>query len=154
VEVYARVRRAVLVEGRSRRAVAREFGLARKTIRKMLEYSLPPGYQRQRPVRRPKLGPWLGVIDAILKDDKTRPARQRHTAKRIFERAERRTRVLRRLHHRQGLCARRGTAQPGDVRAVGTSARRGAGRFRRSAGCDRGSRTEGALPGDGLSALG
>src|SRR5436305_2455023 len=86
VEVYARVRRAVLVEGRSRRAVAREFGLARKTIRKMLEYSLPPGYQRQWPVRRPKLGPWLGVIDAILKDDKSRPARQRHTAKRIFER--------------------------------------------------------------------
>src|SRR5208282_2346964 len=71
VELYARVRRAVLVEGKSRRAVAREFdlhpiapragavgtpGLARKTVRKMLEYSLPPGYQRQQPVRRPKLG--------------------------------------------------------------------------------------------------
>ena len=27
VEIYARVRRAVLVEGKSRRAVAREFGL-------------------------------------------------------------------------------------------------------------------------------
>jgi transposase len=38
VEIYARVRRAVLVEGKSRRAVAREFGLARKTINKMLEY--------------------------------------------------------------------------------------------------------------------
>ena len=86
VELYARVRRAVLVEGRSRRAVAREFGLARKTIDKMLRYSVPPGYQRQLPIRRPKLGPWLGVIDAILKDDKTRPAKQRHTAKRIFER--------------------------------------------------------------------
>jgi transposase len=43
VELYARVRRAVLVEGQSRRAAAREFGLARKTINKMLEYSLPPG---------------------------------------------------------------------------------------------------------------
>ena len=86
MELYARVRRAVLVEGRSRRAVAREFGLARKTIDKMLRYSVPPGYQRQLPIRRPKLGPWLGVIDAILKDDKTRPAKQRHTAKRIFER--------------------------------------------------------------------
>ena len=86
VELYARVRRAVLVEGRSRRAVAREFGLARKTIDKMLRYSVPPGYQRQLPVRRPKLGPWLGVIDAIVKDDKTRPPKQRHTAKRIFER--------------------------------------------------------------------
>jgi transposase len=86
VEMYARVRRAVLVEGKSRRAVAREFGLARKTIRKMLEYSLPPGYRRQKPIRRPKLGPRLGVIDAILEDDKQRPKKQRHTAKRIFER--------------------------------------------------------------------
>jgi transposase len=86
VEIYGRVRRAVLVEGRSRRAVAREFGISRKTVDKMLRYSVPPGYQRQQPARRPKLGPWLGVIDAILKDDKTRPAKQRHTAKRIFER--------------------------------------------------------------------
>ena len=51
VELYARVRRAVLVEGMSRRAAAREFGLARKTVSKMLEYSAPPGYQRQQPVR-------------------------------------------------------------------------------------------------------
>jgi len=86
VELYARVRRAVLVDGKSRRAVAREFGLARKTIGKMLEYSVPPGYQRQKPVLRPKLGPWLGVIDAILEDDKQRPHKQRHTAKRIFDR--------------------------------------------------------------------
>jgi transposase len=86
VELYARVRRAVLVEGRSRRAVAREFGLARKTVSKMLEFSVPPGYQRQRPVNRPKLGPWQGVIDAILEEDKQRPRKQRHTAKRIFER--------------------------------------------------------------------
>ena len=58
MELYARVRRAALVEGKSQRTVAREFGLARKTVRKMLAYSVPPGYQRQQPVRRPKLGPW------------------------------------------------------------------------------------------------
>jgi transposase len=52
----------------------------------MLAYAVPPGYQRQQPIRRPKLGPWLGVIDAILADDKQRPAKQRHTAKRIFDR--------------------------------------------------------------------
>jgi transposase len=86
VELYGRVRRAVLVEGRSQRAVAREFGIARKTIQKMLRYSVPPGYRRQQAVKRPKLGPWLGVIDAILEEDKTQPAKQRHTAKRIFER--------------------------------------------------------------------
>jgi transposase len=86
VELYGRVRRAVLVEGRSQRTVAREFGISRKTIQKMLRYAVPPGYQRQQAVKRPKLGPWLGVIDAILDEDRTRPAKQRHTAKRIFER--------------------------------------------------------------------
>src|SRR5271167_5036299 len=77
VELYARVRRAVLIEGMSRRAAAQEFGLARKTVGKMLEYSLPPGYRRQMPIKRPKLGPWQGAIDAILEDDKQRPRKQR-----------------------------------------------------------------------------
>ena len=86
MELYARVRRAVLVEGRSEREVAREFGLARETVRKMLRHSVPPGYRRKEPAQRPKLGPWLGVIDAILEDDKSKPAKQRHTAKRIFDR--------------------------------------------------------------------
>jgi len=86
VELYGRVRRAVLVEGRSQRAVALEFGVSRDSVRKMLRYSIPPGYQRQQPVRRPRLGPWIGVIDAILEDDRQRPAKQRHTAKRILDR--------------------------------------------------------------------
>ena len=86
MEIYGRVRRAVRVEGKSQRAVAREFGLSRDTIRKMLQYAVPPGYQRQQPIKRPKLGPWLGVIDAIVEDDKQRPPKQRHTAKRIFDR--------------------------------------------------------------------
>jgi hypothetical protein len=51
----------------------------------MLQHAVPPGYQRQQPIKRPKLGPWMGVIDAILEDDKQRPAK-RHTAKRIFDR--------------------------------------------------------------------
>ncbi len=86
MEIYGRVRRAVRVEGKSQRAVAREFGLSRETVRKILEYAVPPGYQRQQPIKRPKLGPWLGVIDAILNDDKQRPVKQWHTSKRIFER--------------------------------------------------------------------
>jgi transposase len=86
VEIYGRVRRAVRVEGKSQRAVAMEFGLSRDTARKMLQYAVPLGYQHQQLIRRPKLEPWLGVIDAILKDDKQRPIKERHTAKRIFER--------------------------------------------------------------------
>jgi len=86
VDIYGRIRRAVLVEGRSQRAVAREFGISRDSVRKMLRFSVPPGYQRQQPIKRPKLDPLLGVINTILAEDKARPAKQRHTAKRIFER--------------------------------------------------------------------
>ena len=66
IEIYGRVRRAVRVEGRGQCAVAREFGLSRETVRKMLQFAVPPGYQRQQPIKRPKLDPWLGIIDAIL----------------------------------------------------------------------------------------
>jgi hypothetical protein len=86
VEIYAAVRRFVFVEGRSRREAARVFGLSRDTISKMCRYSAPPGYVRSKAPERPKLGPLVPVIDAILEADKTAPPKQRHTAKRIFER--------------------------------------------------------------------
>jgi transposase len=70
VEVYARVRRAVQVDGMSVRQAAREFGLSRKTIRKMLQFSLPPGYERKKPVLRPKLGPWEANSNARVFADR------------------------------------------------------------------------------------
>ena len=63
VDVYLRVRRAVMVDGMSMREAARVFGLHRDTVRKMLAYSVPPGYRRQTPPKRPKLEPFTGVID-------------------------------------------------------------------------------------------
>ena len=86
VDVYLRVRRAVMVEGMSVREASRVFGLHRDTVRKMLAYSAPPGYRRKGPPHRPKLEPFTGVIDRILDDDHRVPRKQRHTAKRIFER--------------------------------------------------------------------
>ena len=83
---YAAVRRFVFVEGHSEREAARVFGLARKTIGKMCKFSGPPGYLRSKPVERPRLGPFIGAIDAILVADKLAPPKQRHTAKRIFQR--------------------------------------------------------------------
>lgn len=44
MELYGRVRRAVLVEGRSQRAVAREFGISRNMVGKMLRYAVPRGF--------------------------------------------------------------------------------------------------------------
>jgi transposase len=86
VEVYAAVRHFVFIEGNSRREAARVFGLSRETVSKMCRFSLPPGYTRTKPVKKPKLGTLLPVIDAILEADGTAPSKQRHSAKRIFER--------------------------------------------------------------------
>src|SRR5215472_10118853 len=86
VELYAQVRRAVYVEGISQREAARRFGIDPRTVAKMLVFSVPPGYRRSRPPARPKLDPFTGIIDAILVADEGRPRKQRHTAKRLFER--------------------------------------------------------------------
>ena len=86
VDLYVRVRRACMVEGMSSREAARVFGVHRDTVRKMLEHSVPPGYRRQSPPRRPKLDPYRGVIDRILEEDRSLPKKQRHTAKRIYDR--------------------------------------------------------------------
>jgi transposase len=52
----------------------------------MCRFSAPPGYVRTKPPGKPKLGPLIPVIDAILAADVTAPPKQRHTAQRIFER--------------------------------------------------------------------
>ena len=80
MELYARVRRAVSVEGLSRREAARRFGIDPRTVAKMLAFSVPPGYRRSKPPVRPKLDPFTGVIDRILEEDKRRPAKQQHTS--------------------------------------------------------------------------
>lgn len=69
MEVYAAVQRFVFIEGNSRQEAARGFGLSRETVLKMCRFSLPPGYTRTKPVAKPKLGPLLPVIAAILDAD-------------------------------------------------------------------------------------
>ena len=86
VELYARVRHAVQIQGMSRRAAAEQFGIDPRTVAKMLKFSVPPGYVRTKPPLRPKLDAFTGVIDTILAADKDLPKKQRHTSKRIFER--------------------------------------------------------------------
>ena len=86
VDLYRRVRLACHHDGLSQREAARRFGIDRKTVGKILKHSVPPGYQREKPPKRPKLDPYTGIIDQILADDKVQPKKQRHTSRRIFER--------------------------------------------------------------------
>ena len=83
---WTEIRRRVLVEGVSRRQILRETGMHRQTLKKILEHSEPPGYRQQQPRPRKKLGAFLERIKQILKDDQAMPRKQRHTAKRIWER--------------------------------------------------------------------
>ena len=69
VELYAAVRLAVVEEGLSHHEAGRRFGIDRRTVKKMLSYSAPPGYRRTKPVRRPKLDGFTGIVDAILEAD-------------------------------------------------------------------------------------
>ena len=83
VELYAWIRRAVMADGVSRRDAAKQFGVHRNTISKMLQFSIPPGYRR-RAVSK-KLGPQMAWIDAILEGERSVHKKQRHTARRIFD---------------------------------------------------------------------
>ncbi len=86
VELYAGIRRAVMVDGLSRREAAKRFGVHRNTITKMLQFSVPPGYRRRERPASKKLGPYMSWIDKVLEDDRSVHKKQRHTAHRIFER--------------------------------------------------------------------
>jgi hypothetical protein len=77
VELYGRVRHACHVEGLSQREAARRFGIHRGTVRKMLTFSVPPGYRRTKPPPRPKLEAFTAIIDALLEADRTAPPKQR-----------------------------------------------------------------------------
>ena len=83
---WTEIRRKVLVEGASKRSICRDYGLGWWTLEKILTHSEPPGYRVTTRRHKPKLGDFLVVIDGILEADKDAPRKQRHTARRIFER--------------------------------------------------------------------
>src|ERR1700730_12742375 len=86
MEKWAEIRRRVLVDGQSKRSTCREFAIHWDTLQKILGHPEPSGYRRAGPRPKHKLAPFLPVIHQTLKDDRKAPRKQRHTARRIFER--------------------------------------------------------------------
>ena len=82
---WTRVRQKVLREKQSKRSVMREEGLHWETLEKMLAHSQPPGYRRKKRRER-KIDPYVSWIEEVLKADRNAPRKQRHTARRIYER--------------------------------------------------------------------
>ena len=86
VDLYGRVRHAVLIDGMSSRKRRGYLELIHAPSPRCWRFSFPPGYRRSQPVRRPKLDAFTGISDQTLEADKVVPKKQRHTSKRIFER--------------------------------------------------------------------
>ena len=86
VEKYEKVRRKILIDGVSQNTVSKELHHSKKTIRKMLEHPVPPEFNRKEPHKRHVVGPFEDVITFWLQTDKKIHKKQRHHAKKVFER--------------------------------------------------------------------
>ena len=83
---WTEIRLEVLRGERSKREILRREGIHWETLKKILEHSEPPGYRMKRSRPKPKIGAYLEHIAQIIEEDKALPKKQRHTAKRIYER--------------------------------------------------------------------
>ena len=84
IDQWRHVRRRILEEGTPKKQIARETGVGRRTINKMLLHKHPPGY-RPRPPRYPKLGSHVDTIDRLLRDADLSPQDTALTIRDIVE---------------------------------------------------------------------
>lgn len=85
VEQFEGIRRDYRLEGLSIRELSRRHGVHRRTVRQALTSAVPPA--RKAPDREaPALGPWEATIRGWLKADLGVPRKQRHTARRVWQR--------------------------------------------------------------------
>ena len=85
MELFERIRRDHREEGVSIRTLARRHDVHRRTVRQALASALPPP-RRVPPRPAPALDPWKAIIDGWLTEDLSAPRKQRHTARRVWQR--------------------------------------------------------------------
>jgi len=95
MEKWVEIRRKVLANEASKRAICREYKLHWDTLQRILTYAEPPKCVQKQPREKPKIGKFLPIIREILESDQKVHRKQRHTAKRLFEQ-------LRDVHHYEG----------------------------------------------------
>lgn len=85
MEQFERIRRDARDEGLSIRALAAKHKVHRRTVRQALADATPP--QRRTPQREaPVLGPHVALVRRWLIADEEVPRKQRHTARRVWQR--------------------------------------------------------------------
>ena len=89
VDTIGKVRRAHFVQGKKIKAIAREFRLARNTVRDIVRAGATPGATERQYVRKdqplPLLGAHVAALDKMLADNAAKPKRERLTYQRMFE---------------------------------------------------------------------
>ncbi|AHI27425.1 Integrase, catalytic region (plasmid) [Komagataeibacter xylinus E25] len=85
VETIGKIRRAHFVEGTAIKAICRDLGISRQTVRKVIRSGQTSfDYHRERQPL-PRIGPWEGRLCALLEENVARPARERLSLIRLFE---------------------------------------------------------------------
>jgi len=85
MDEYEFIRTGYRVYGKNISELSRITGHSRNTIKKAIKGE-PWGYKERKHQAFPVLGPYMGVIDRWLEGDRGQPKKQRHTARRIYNR--------------------------------------------------------------------
>ncbi|MBU4257596.1 IS21 family transposase [Patescibacteria group bacterium] len=85
MDQYELIRTAYRVYGKNVTELARMTGHSRNTVKKAIRGE-PWGYKERQHQPFPVLGPYLAIINGWLENDKEAPKKQRHTARRIYNR--------------------------------------------------------------------
>lgn len=86
VELFEQIRRDRRVEKLSIRELADKHRVHRRTVRQALASSVPPPRRVYPRRQRPAIDPWVSIIDSWLMADREVPRKQRHTARRVWQR--------------------------------------------------------------------
>lgn len=86
VELFEVIRRDRRLEGLSTRELAERHRVHRRTVRQALDSAVPPPRKTYPRRPRPAVDRWAAVIDEWLLADQLAPRKQRHTARRVWQR--------------------------------------------------------------------
>lgn len=86
VELFEQIRRDRRVEGLSIRELAERHRVHRRMVRQALVSAVPPSRKAYARRSRPATDPYVEVVDGWLLADREVPVKQRHTARRIWQR--------------------------------------------------------------------
>jgi transposase len=86
VELFEQIRRDRRAGGSSIRELADRHRVHRRTVRQALDSAVPPRRQEYRQRPRPAIDAYADVIDGWLLADRLVPRKQRHTARRVWQR--------------------------------------------------------------------